>query len=147
MTAALQSYADRGVFRGFTAAPAPRGRVQYQFRWLTRRPVHAIYDPRTRTLTFASLFPAVASSTSLSLKDAVADRAGKSVPAHKRIDARRARLTSRMQRGNFSLVAQIRGNNHLYAVRHTLNVINELFVILHEHDPEYLIEHFGISTE
>ena len=57
VTAALQSYADRGVFRGFRATPAPRGRVEYQFLWLTRKPMSAVFDSRRRRLVFPSLFP------------------------------------------------------------------------------------------
>ena len=57
-TAALQAYADRGVFRGFRATPAPRGRVEYQFLWLTRKPMRAVFDSRRRVLTFPRCFPA-----------------------------------------------------------------------------------------
>ena len=30
---------------------------------------------------------------------------------------------------------------------HALNLINELFLALHTSYPEYLVEHFGMSTE
>ena len=42
---------------------------------------------------------------------------------------------------------EIRGGNHAYAVTKALNVINELFVMLHEGHPEYLVQSFGISAE
>ena len=56
-------------------------------------------------------------------------------------------MTGTVRRGDFGLTVEIRGRNHEYAVKHALNVINELFVTLHEHRPEYLIERFGISAE
>ena len=41
----------------------------------------------------------------------------------------------------------VRGANHEYGVRTALNLINEMFVMLQEQYPEYLIEHYGMSTE
>jgi hypothetical protein len=77
----------------------------------------------------------------------VAERSTRVVPEHKRIDARRARLTAGVRNREFSLSVEIRGNNQQYAVSKTLNVVNDMFVALHETHPDYLIEHFGISQE
>jgi hypothetical protein len=142
----LQSYADRGVFRGFRAAPS-NGRIEYAFVWLTRKPMSAVFDPRTSTLKFPALFPGIDKTSAADLKAAIAARGGRDQPAHKRLDARRARITGAIRRGDFGLTIAIRGRNHEYAVRQALNVINEMFVTLHEHRPEYLIERFGISAE
>ncbi len=149
MSAALQQYADRGVFRGFRATPGPRGRVEYRFMWLLRRPMHAVFDPRRGMLTFATLFPGVDASSEMvaGLKALVASRSKTGQPAHKRIDARRARLSCATRKGDWSLSVQIRGANHEYAVRRALNLINELFVSLHDEYQDYLIERFGLSTE
>ena len=46
-----------------------------------------------------------------------------------------------------SLSVDIRGRNQAYAVSKTLNLVNEMFVALHEKHPDYLVEHFGISQE
>jgi hypothetical protein len=146
-TASLQAYADRGVFRGFRATPGPRGRVEYQFLWLTRKPMAAAFDHRRRVLTFPALFPGVDRATAAALKAMVASRSDRDQPEHKRLDARRARLTGAVRNGAFSLTIEIRGANHDYAVKKALNLINELFLALHEAHPEYLVERFGISTE
>jgi hypothetical protein len=147
MTAAFRRYADRGVFRGFRATPGPRGRVEYQFQWLTRIPMHAQFS--RGVLTFAAVLPQVSIQPRLGaeLKQIAADRSSRAVPAHKRIDARRARLSASVRGGDFSLAIAVRGANHEYAVKQALNLINELFVFLHESHPGYLVEHFGISTE
>jgi hypothetical protein len=147
VTAALQSYADRGVFRGFRATPGPGGRVDYQFVWLTRKPMSATFDPRTRSLKFPALFPGIDKTSASDLKALIAARGLRDQPAHKRIDARRARLTGSVRRGDFGLSIVIRGRNDEYAVKQALNVINELFVSLHERDPEYLAAQFHVSTE
>jgi hypothetical protein len=133
------------VFRGFRAIPGSRGRIEYQFLWLTRRPTHAVFDPRAKTLSFPALFPGL--SAPAELKRIVNGRTSRSLPAHKRIDARRARLSCRMRAGDFSLRVEIRGWQVTYGVSHVLNVINELHLALHESQPEYLIERFGVPGE
>ncbi len=133
------------MFRGFRAIPGSRGRIEYQFLWLTRRPTHAVFDPRAKTLSFPALFPGL--SAPAELKRIVNGRTSRSLPAHKRIDARRARLSCRMRAGDFSLRVEIRGWQVTYGVSHVLNVINELHLALHESQPEYLIERFGVSGE
>lgn len=147
VSAALQTYADRGVFRGFRATPLARGRVEYQFLWLTKKPMTAVFDPLRRRLTFPSVLPHVDRHIAADMKAIVDARRSRSVPAHKRIDARKCRLAATVRNGDLSLTADIRGANHDYAVSRALNVINEMFVALHEHHPAYLIERFGISTE
>jgi hypothetical protein len=137
------------VFRGFRAAPATRGRVEYQFMWLLKRPMRVVFDTRRGVLAFPALFPGAGGqpAMALELKTLVAGRTRKDQPAHKRLDARRARITSAVRQGAWSLAVEIRGANHEYAVRHALNLVNELFLALHASYPEYLVEHFGMSTE
>ena len=147
VTSAFQSYADRGVFRGFDATLARAGRTTYQFLWLTRRPITAVSDPRARTLTFPGLFPGVDRHVAAHLKTLVDARTAREQPAHKRIDGRRAQAAIVTYRGNATLRVVVRGDNEGYAVRAALNVINDLFVMLHEHHPEYLVQQFGVSGE
>jgi hypothetical protein len=149
VTAALRHYADRGVFRGFRAVASPRRRVDYQFQWLTRQPMRATFDAARGVLSFPALFPHAAQSPGLvaELRSLIDARATRAVPAHKRVDARRARIAATVRQGALSLSVQVRGSNHEYAVKHVLGVINELFVALHQGYPDYLIEHFGISAE
>jgi hypothetical protein len=147
ITAAFRAYADRGVFRGFRATPAARGRIDYQFLWLTRRPMTATCDPRRRTLSFPSLLPDLDAGAAREVKALVAARTDRAQPVHKRLDARRARITGAVRKGGFSLTVEIRGDNHDYAVKKALNLINELFVALHEAHPAYLVEAVGLSTE
>ena len=147
ITEALQAYADRGVFRGFRATPLGRGQIEYQFLWLTKRPMRAVFKPAARRLTFPAALPQVDRGAAADLKAAVDSRSERHQPEHKRVDSRRCRITGTLRKGDFSLAVDIRGSNHGYAVSKALNLINEMFVILHEHHPAYLIERFGISTE
>src|SRR5688500_18165135 len=103
ITAALQAYAERGVFRGFRVTPAARGRTEYEFLWLTRKPTAATFDPRRRTLTFPSLLPGIEKTSAAELRTLVHGRTGRELPAHKRLDSRRARITANVRKGDLSL--------------------------------------------
>lgn len=149
VTATLRRYADRGVFRGFSIAPDSRGRQAYRFTWLTRQPTSLAFNPRTGGLRFSSLLPAVHSRPGMAadLRTLVAGVASRERPAHKRLDRRRATASSSLRGGDWSLRVAIRGANHEYATRAALNLVNELFLLLHERYPDYLIEQFGLSAE
>jgi hypothetical protein len=147
VTTALQAYAARGVFRGFRATAIARKKIEYRFFWLTKKPMTAVFDPTTKRLSFPALLPQIDKQGAALMKAVVDLRTAKHQPEHKRVDARRGKISSAVRKGDFSLAMEIRGANHGYAVSKTLNVINELFVTLHEHHPDYLIERFGISTE
>ena len=152
VTATLQEYADRGVFRGFSVTRRPGGRYTYTFSWLMQRPFSLRYDPARRVLSFDGLFPHVAARSTMAgvLRDLVAERSTRRVPAHKRLDGRRVQVECAVERQRFTLAMRVRGapgRNEAYAVRHLLNLVNELVLALHETYPDYLIAHFGLSSE
>lgn len=155
VTAALQQYADRGVFRGLGVTTRPGGRYEYAFTWLMRRPFTLTYDPARRFFTFNDLFPDVGprSRIAVDLRRLVAERSTRRVPAHKRLDTSRVRAACAVRRGRFALTMRVvsragrAGRDEEYAVRHLLNLVNEMFLALHETYPDYLIAHFGLSSE
>ena len=107
------------------------------------------FDSRRRVLAFETLFPGIApaSAPASGLAAIVRERTSPRLPPHKRLDGRRARVAGATRRGNWGLTVTVRGRNHEYAVRRALNLINELFLFLHESHPEYLVQHFGLSPE
>lgn len=149
VTAALQKYADRGVFRGFSANQVRGGRYEYTFRWLAPGALTLSYDPARRVLTFRSLFPRLAGRSAIvkDLRALVGERSTRRVPAHKRLDARKARARCAVRGGNFVLTMTITGPNDAYAVSQLLNLVNDLFLVLHETYPDYLVDEFGLSAE
>ena len=107
----------------------------------------AAFDARTGTLTFAALLPDLTKAAAADVTAVMRSLSHRSTPLHKRLDQRRATITGATKRGGFTLAVGIRGANHAYAVKATVNLINEIFVTLQERHPEYLIEHFGMSAE
>ena len=41
----------------------------------------------------------------------------------------------------------VKDANHAYATRRALNLIHELFLLIRETYPQYLVEQFGVSDE
>jgi hypothetical protein len=149
VTAALQEYSDRGVFHGLKTMRRPAGRCDYTFTWLMQRSFTLSYDPARRVLSFRNLFPHVGARSAIaaSLREVVAERSTRRVPAHKRLDGRRVQTSCGVRNGSFSLTMRVRGRHEVYAVRQLLNLVNELFLVLQETFPDYLISRFGVPVE
>ena len=69
------------------------------------------------------------------------------VPEHRRIDQRRVEVRSYVRSGVFSIVVTAKKNQHGYAVRRVINLIQEVFVRLHTYFPEYMWENFDAPQE
>jgi hypothetical protein len=146
---ALQKYADRGVFRGLKATRRTGGRYEYSFKWLAPRSFTLIHDPARRVLAFTSLFPKVGARSPIAsaLRDVVAARSTRRVPAHKRLDPRKVQASCAVRHGHFALTMRVTGADEAGAISQLLNLVNELFLMLHETYPEYLVAQFGLSAE
>jgi hypothetical protein len=145
----LEQYAARGVFRGFSVGPERNGRRRFRFIWLTPKPMSISYEPASGLLSFRNLLPSVDKYPGLAtgLRSVLNEHRDPAAPAHRRIDARRARLRSSTRGGSFSMTLQVRGNHGEYAVQRGLNLVNQLFLLLQANYPEYLVECFGFRSE
>jgi hypothetical protein len=149
LSAALQRYADRGVFRGLRIVAGARGRADFFFTWLTRTPLRLRYDPAKRELRFVDLLPHVVRYAGLAadLRRLVLEHQSSAVPEHRRIDGRRVKLACAVRAGQFSVSMHLRGAQEAYAVQRGVNLVNQLFLLLQADYPEYLIQCFGFSAE
>ena len=149
MREALQGYADRGVFRGFSERKGRGGTREFRFTWLTREPITLVYDAAAATLTFRDLLPDVARASPLlaEVQELVGNRSSRALPAHRRIEARRVALTCSYRRSAVSVILQVKGRQHAYAVQRGVNLVNEIFTLLQASFPEYLCEQFALPAE
>lgn len=149
VTSALQRYATRGVFRGFSAQAARAGKMEYRFVWLMRRQMVVTFDPAANLLVFKNVLPGIGrmADVAAAVKAEIANRSSRGLPAHKRLDGRKAKVSATVRAGDLSVVAAVRGAHQEYGVRMGLNLVNELFVLLHETYPDYLMENFGLPAE
>lgn len=145
----LQAYADRGVFRGYTERPPRAGRHYFRFLWLGRDPFTLTYEPASGTLTFTNVLPHVPARSSLhaELKRFIEGRSSSRLPAHRRIDRRRARASCSSRRGTMLIHVVAKPRSHAYGVTKAVNLVHELFLHLHTYFPEYLWEHYDVAQE
>ncbi len=141
----LQTYADRGVFRGFSEDK----RGQFTFVWLLRREMELIADTEKHLLRFKQLLPGIPTSSELygELKTFLAARHDGELPEHRRIDRTRAVLSCTNQRGAVSIALKIKNDEYAYGVNRLVNLVHELFLYLRELHPEYLVENFDVPQE
>jgi hypothetical protein len=107
------------------------------------------FDEAGRTLAFLDVLPRVGRGSSVEgdVEALVRSRSASTLPAHRRIDRRRAAVRCERRRGRVSIVVTIRGRQHAYAVQRGLNLINEVFVLLQASHPAYLWDAFGLPAE
>lgn len=142
---ALQAYADRGVFRGFSEARNGR----FTFVWFFHHPMELIVDTAKHELRFKQLLPGVPAKSSLyaELKSFIEQRHDRELPEHRRIDRRRAEVTCFNRGGVVSISLLVKKNQYAYGVNRIVNLIHELFVHLRNAHPDYLVENFDVPQE
>jgi hypothetical protein len=142
---ALQAYADRGVFRGFSEIRNGR----FQFVWTMRHQMELIVDTTTHTLKFTRLLPGVPTKSKLyaELKQFIEQRHDRSLPEHRRIDRRRAEVSCTNRGGFVSVSLKVKNNQYAYAVNRIVNLAHELFLHLRDAHAEYLAENFDLPQE
>ena len=143
--ASLQSYADRGVFRGFSESKPG----QFKFVWLLQHPMELHLDAAKQELRFKQLLPGLPARSALyvELKQFIAERHDRALPEHRRVDRRRAEATCTNRSGLVSLTLTVKKNQFEYGVNRLVNLVHELFLHLREHHPEYLVENFNVPQE
>jgi hypothetical protein len=142
---ALQSYADRGVFRGFHES----GKGRFSFTWFYHHPLQLTVDVAKHSLKFEHLLPGVSAQAPLyaELKRFVQERHDVALPEHRRIERQRALATCANRRGQVSLTLKVKHNDYAYGINKLVNLVHELFVHLRATHPEYLVENFDVPQE
>ncbi len=141
----LQVYADRGIFRGFNEVRPGR----FSFVWLLQHQMELNLDTTRHVLRFRQLLPGITADSPMytELKSFIAERHDKQLPDHRRIDRRRAEVTCSNRGGFVSISLQVKNNQYTYGVSKIVNLVHELFVLLRESYPDYLVENFDIPQE
>ena len=149
VTQTLQTYADRGVFRGFTEVRSAQRRRAFRFAWLTNRPMDLCLDTQRKMLRFEHLLPNIPAKSAMyaGLRTFVQQRHDPELPRHRRIDRKLAEATCRNRGGDVSISLKIKNRQYAYGVRKIVNLVHELFVHLRDTHPDYLSENFDVPQE
>jgi hypothetical protein len=141
----LQTYADRGVFRGFSEIRNGR----FKFVWVANHRMELSVDTAKSMLRFRQLLPGVPANSTMyaELKNFIERRHDRELPEHRRIDRRRAEVSCANRGGFVSISLKVKNNQYAYGVNRIVNLVHELFLHLRETYPEYLAENFDAPQE
>jgi hypothetical protein len=141
----LKHYADRGIFRGFTET----GNGAFKFAWLINQEMELNVDTTTHLLKFKRLLAGVSAGSALysDLKSFVEHRHDPDLPAHRRIDRKRAEASCANRGGVVSVCLKVKNNQYAYGIKRIVNLVHELFLHLRQNYPDYLAENFDVPCE
>lgn len=108
------------------------------------------FDRKAGALAFKKLLPNIPAGSDLEtgLKEFLKSLGSYERPAHRRLDHARLAVRYANRRGTVTLAFVISGDDHEYAVKKALEVVNEIFLgFLNLHYPEYMAENFRLPLE
>lgn len=151
VSATLEDYAARGVFRAFGRGPSSRGKHEFRLVWHRDQKLRLVFDSRSDTLRFPDLLPEMPNDSAVfkELKAFVKSRQGASLPDHRRIDPERAQVRLYNRGGTVSLNLKVLDGDFEYGTQRLVTLVHELFVsfFTESHGYEYLIETFELDPD
>lgn len=145
----LQAYADRGVLRALAEVKDRNGKIAFRFVWLGSRSLEFRVDSGKGLLRFNKLLPNVPSKSALysDLSRFVKSRSDRSIPKHRRVDARHAEVFCNNRQGDVSIVLRVKNNHYAYGLNKLVNLAHEIFVNLSDSYADYMAENFDVPQE
>ena len=151
VTAILENYAAKGVFRGFSVGPASRRKAFFKLVWHHDRQFELILDVPKRTLRFPLVLPQVPADSTMyrEFKVFLASRQAEDLPTHRRVDSAKARLHCTNRGGNISVSITAVDGDFEYAARKLIHTVHEVFLVFLQDGPyyEYLVEQLGLEED
>jgi len=151
VTAILEGYAEKAVFRGFSAHAVRGGKATYRMIWHHERPFELLLDVPKKTLRFPSLLPGVPARSTMyqELKAFLKARQSDQTPEHRRVNPAKARLSMANQRGAVSLTVTVKDGDFDYAARNIIHIVHEIFLAFLVDGPyfEYMVEQLGLDPD
>jgi hypothetical protein len=147
----LESYARRGVFRGFSQVlDAQKGKAFFKLLWHRDRVFEVVFDERKNTIRIPVTLLNVPEDSEMyeDLQRFIKARQALKLPDHRRIDKRKARIASTNQGGEVSLTLRIKDGHDEYGARKLIHLLHEIFLtFLPDEHYEYMIENFDLDPD
>src|SRR6266536_4576054 len=145
----LESYASRGLFRGFSRGSVRAGRAAFKMLWHRDRFFELIVDSKRKTLRFPVVLPSVSADSSMyaEFKEFVASRQSDELPEHRRISIEKAIVRAGNKGGEVSLTMTLADDDFDYGVRRLIHLVHEIYMVF-LYDAryyDYLIDTFDLD--
>lgn len=151
VTGILEGYAEKAVFRGFSAHPRGQGKAKYRMVWHHDRPFELLLDVHGKTLRFPVVLPGVPARSPMyrELQAFLKMRQSAETPEHRRVNPTKARLALTNQRGVVALKLTVKDADFEYATRKMIQVVHEIFMVFLVDGPyyEYMVEQLGLDPD
>jgi hypothetical protein len=151
VTGILQVYAEKAVFRGFSAHPGAKGQSVYKMIWHHDRPFELSLDVPKKILCFPEVLPGVPARSPMygELQAFINERRSDQLPEHRRVNPAKARLALGNKRGVVSVTVTVKDGDFDYATRKIIHIVHEVFLIFLVDGPyfEYMVEHLGLDED
>lgn len=148
---ALEHYARRGVFRGFSKVSERGGKATFRIVWHHDHKFDCVLDSAAGTLRFPALLPQVPSGSEMdkAFRAYVKSRQLESLPEHRRIDPARAKATVTNRAGTLSLWLKVLDGDYEYGARKLVNLVHEVFLdfLYDGRYFQYLVDVFGLDPD
>lgn len=150
VAAALENYARRGVFRGFSQK-VERDRATFKLLWHRDRVFDFVFEVPENRMSLPVVLPNVPAKSDIyrNLKQFVQALQASSLPDHRRIDTRKARVTTQNRKGNVGLTLTVRKGEDEYAARKLIHLVNEIFLTFLSDGRyfDYMVENFDLDPD
>jgi hypothetical protein len=146
----LQRYADRGVFRSFSAVNVRGGKRKFCFEYPPNRHIELLVDPKNGSLALPRLLPNAPADSQIyrDLKSFVVSRQQPQIPEHRRIDPKRATAKCTNRKGSVAITVSATNGDLEYACRCAVKLVSEIFLgFLNGPYAEYMFANFDQSEE
>jgi hypothetical protein len=151
VTGILEGYAEKAVFRGFSADVKRGGKATYKMVWHYDRPFELLLDIPKKTLRFPALLPGIPARSGMyrELQAFLKSRRSEEVPEHRRVNPAKARIALATRRGAVSISITAKDADFDYATRKIIQIVHEIFLIFLVDGPyyEYMVEHLGLDPD
>jgi hypothetical protein len=147
---ALESYARRGVFRGFSRGDVRNGRAVFRMVWHWNRDFDLIFDSNHGIMRFPLLLPDVSGNSKLyrDLKEFIKSRQSAQLPDHRRIDSKKAKVGCSVRGGRVSVALTVRSGDYEYGARKLISLVQEIFLVfLADSYYDYMVDAFELDPD
>lgn len=142
----LKEYAQKGVFRGFSAHPSE---PSFRLLWHRNQFFDLVFDAKTKTLRVPVVMPSVDAPMYAHYKEFVKERCSEEEPEHRRIDRQKVRVRTAWKGGKVAVSMVAVDGDLEYALRKLIHLVHETYLVF-LYDGRYynyLIDTFDLDPD
>jgi hypothetical protein len=151
VSALLETYANRGVFRAFARGPVADGTARFKLLWHRDQSFDLYLSVARRELRFPVVLPGVPAGSDMyaAFRQFIQSTQHEELPAHRRIDANKARVRCANRSGNVSLALTVVDGDFDYGVRKLIQLVHEVYLGFLVDGPylEYMVSAFQLDPD